>query len=103
MTNEQNAKRLEEISACPLCMESGDTPLLRESAAMLRERDGVRWVDSMFGYSVCIYRGYAICVVGYEGWHAFNRVKDQYEKGFFPTLDAAKAAAIAWVDGQEGK
>ena len=48
MTNEQKAKRLEEMAAeaCDCCSLCGpDAALLRESAALMRERDDspVRW------------------------------------------------------------
>ncbi len=47
MTNEEKAKRLDEIASCPLCMQAQDAPLLRESAAMWRDiaealKDGAR-------------------------------------------------------------
>ena len=53
MTNEEKAKRLDEIASCPLCMQAADAPLLRESAAMWRDisearKDGARldWLIS---------------------------------------------------------
>jgi hypothetical protein len=106
MTNEQKAKRLEEISACPLCMESGDTPLLRESAALWRERDGVRWVHNRWPDDYLAFYAEQLLAVRRIGaswewrvtWGGLLR-----GSGASDTLDAAKQAAIAWVDAQEGE
>jgi hypothetical protein len=107
MTNEQNAKRLEEIGEqCRVGQNVAiiphDADLLRECAAMLRERDGVRW-GNMPGYKsryIGIYRDTFMAIERVSGRELWEwNVGDEY--GTAPTLDAAKAAAIAWVDGQE--
>jgi hypothetical protein len=106
MTNEQKAKRLEEIASCPLCMESTDSPLLRESAALWRERDGVRWEEGTYPREgkLAFYKGHSLAAHNDGKWAAY---KDGILAGFggeqSPTLDAAKASAVAWVDAQEGK
>jgi hypothetical protein len=104
MTNEQKAKRLEEISACPLCMESGDTPLLRESAALWRERDGddalweVEYQRKYKRFELSSWPGSN----GKWFW-AVTYLDLCYKSGEMDTLGAAKAAAIAWVDQREGE
>jgi len=107
MTNEMKAKRLEEISACPLCMESGDTPLLRESAALWREWDGVRWEDSeLCENCMAVYKGWLIRVDRSSvptRWRVYDGDLLHVFLGKSADVDAAKAAAIAWVDAQEGK
>lgn len=114
LSNEQKAARLEEIAdnrqaraeewlvgiACEVAL--ADAALLRESAAMWRERDGVRWED---------FEGGEICMAVYKGmllrvdrssvpsrWSAYDCVL-----GRSADVAAAQAAAVAWVDGQEGQ
>ena len=112
MDNEQNAKRLEEIAAdmetCGIC--GPDVPLVLKSAALWRERDGVRWsetTDAMRSRAIVIYRDRFACAEQHEGcvacWWATDKFNERGVKYFdtAPTLDAAKAAAIAWVDAQE--
>jgi len=102
MTIEQKAKRLEELASWDRW--PADAALLRECVAMLRERDGVRW-GNMPGYKsryIGIYRDTFMAIERVSGRELWEwNVGDEY--GTAPTLDAAKAAAIAWVDGQEGK
>ena len=102
MTNEQNAKRLEEIAACPLCMESGDAPLLSEAAALMRERhpeDALWELEYQRKYKrfeLCVGENFA----GQWEWSAtYGGLQDQ--SGTAPSLADAQAAAIQWVDSQE--
>lgn len=101
MTNGQKAQRLEEIAACPLCMESADGKLLREAAAMIRERGKSGWT-AQFERE---YKGKTLAVVeaGPIGWYWYVDGSADYEAEIAPTLAAAQAAAVAWVDEQEGK
>jgi len=104
MTIEEKAKRLEEIASCPLCMESGDAPLLRESAALWRERhpeDALWELEYQRRYKrfhLCVGENFA----GQWEW-SVTYGGLQSGCGSADTLDAAKASAVAWVDGQEGK
>ena len=103
MTNEQKAQRLEEIAACPLCMESTDGKLLREAAAMMRERgvSGVQWgteggaiKNGLYLWAGEVANGFASLV---------QRGRRRLHLDWHPTLEAARSAAIAWVDEQEGR
>jgi hypothetical protein len=119
MDNEQKAKIMEDEArkidryGCSLNPPDGFAALLREAAAMLRGRDGVRWEGFGFpefpGSVVALYRGRFMAVefvfgdicmwaVSHQGNEAVYAVS-----GSAPTLDAAKAAAVKWVDGQEGR
>jgi hypothetical protein len=112
LTNEQNAKRLENEAREIDLDRYGDSyvpadgfaALLREAAALMRERDGVRW-GNMPGYKsryIGIYRDTFMTIERVSGRELWEwNVGDEY--GTAPTLDAAKQAAIAWVDAQEGK
>lgn len=101
MTNGQKAQRLEEIAACPLCMESADGKLLREAAAMIRERGESGWT-AQFERE---YKSKTLAVVeaGPIGWYWYVDGSADYEAEIAPTLQAAQAAAVAWVDEQEGR
>ena len=107
MTNEEKADRLEEMA-----FDAGyrdheiDAALLREAAAMMRERGTVQWMKvagSNTQQTTC-YRGWILEVDEGEvlwSWSA-DSAKGRYGyRG--PTLEAAQAAAVAWVDGQEGR
>lgn len=80
--------------------------LFRECAAMMREREAVQWV-SIAGSAfrrMALYRGWLLLVDRSRGWwnwsaEAANFCYENEE----PTLEAARAAAVAWVDGQEGE
>jgi hypothetical protein len=103
MTNKQKAKRLEEIAACPLCMESADGKLLREAAAMMREwgESEVQW-DAVGGAAKNgLYLWAGPCVNGFAS--LVQRGRRRLYLDWHPTLEAAQAAAIAWADQQEGK
>jgi hypothetical protein len=104
MTNEQKAKRLEQIASCPLCMESTDSPLLRESAALWRERGNAHGWDVQYNTRRLSYD--LDVSQGADRWHwtATSRMTREIdEHGTAPTLDGAKQAAIAWVDAQEAR
>lgn len=95
-----------------------DAALLRESAAMWRERGGLQWIgddrmtlahykgrglmafrphgddifqDSLWSYLVSEIGGSGVAQRGYPDDPPVN------------TMEAAQAAAVAWVDAQEGK
>lgn len=112
MTNEQKAKRLEQMAEeaklkWDLSEGYSDAALLRESAALWREREGVRWEDEGWRRKAS-YKGYDLNVFASShlaGQYVFDIAKNvgRAMNGYAPTLDAAKAAAVAWVDAQEGK
>lgn len=91
-------------------LAESDAALLRESAAMWGERDAVRWEDSDGSptKSLALYQGRLLIAWGQEGrtctWSASKPFDDSRIDEFDTedTLDAAKAAAIQWVDQQEG-
>lgn len=99
LSNEEKAKRLESLAE--VCV-GADAALLCESAAMWRERDGVRWDIA----HQCRYKRFDLCIG--EGmdhrWHwTAERGGQRDQVGAAESLEAAKQAAIAWVDAQEGK
>ena len=101
MTNQEKAQRLEEIADLYFRIGYKDVALLRECAAMMRERGTVEWDTEggatkngfyLFAGAVC--NGFVSMVLKgtrrlYMDWH--------------PNLEAAQAAAVAWVDEQEGR
>lgn len=129
MTNEQKAARLEEMAVnqdrlsvvlFPADSRKAltDAALLREAAAMMRERGAVQWIgddrmklahykgrglmafrphrddifeDSLWSYVVSEIGGSGVAQRGYPDDPPVN------------TLEAAQAAAVAWVDEQEGR
>lgn len=98
MTNERKAVMLECIALG--CLE-GVAALLRECAAMMRERWTVEWdteggatKNGLYLWAGAVCNGFAWMVLKgtrrlYMDWH--------------PNLEAAQAAAVAWVDEQEGR
>ena len=103
MTNEQKAQRLDEIATHYIQIGMKDAALLRECAAMMRERGTVEWVGSD-SRQMALYRGWVLEVdEGEVSWRwSADSAKGRYGyRG--PTLEAAQAAAVAWVDEQEGK
>jgi len=112
--NEQKAKILEDEArkidryGDSLTPPAGFAALLREAAALMRERDGVIWYKTPAGMDQAWHKGHALkalpSIDKSRGYYA--EAVDAKGYGFnayAPTLDAAKAAAIAWVDGQEGE
>jgi hypothetical protein len=100
MTNEQKAARLEEIATHYIQIGQKDATLLREAAAMMRERGESGWT-AQFERE---YKGKTLAVVeaGPVGWYWYVDGSADYEAEIAPTLEAAQAAAVAWVDEQEG-
>jgi hypothetical protein len=118
MTSEEKAARLEGMAAKKdfaaehaksavfgggtwVAEFTADAALLREAAQLMRERCDPEW-------SVLLEREYkdrmlsiAQARPGVAYWYV-DAFPD-YEAKVADSLDAAKAAAIAWVDGQEGK
>jgi hypothetical protein len=104
MTNEQNAKRLEEMAETFERLGDTAAALLLESAALWREQPGDGWHTEHEQR----YRRFVLRVGKTDGgewyWQALSRYLDTVQaSGTAPTLPAAHAAAIAWVDAQEGK
>ena len=105
MTNEQKAQRLEELA--DVCA-GADAALLREAAQALREREAVRW-EKLRGKNVewrALYRGFNLVVYDFSSeavWYALGAHEIKRAGGESDSLAAAQAAAIAWVDGVEGK
>ena len=84
--------------------------LLRECAAMMREWGGISWTSEGHGMVLtsAVYRNRLIAIVGRSGRTFFwtvSRVaaREHEEFGTADSLQAAQAAAVAWVDEQEGK
>ena len=133
MTNEQKAQRLEKAAKwkdlqgahwkeqSDVCQshpaeskgamslaeaEFADAALLRECAGMMRERGKAQWmkVAGSDSRQTTCYRGWVLEVD--EGEVLWSWSADS-EKGLYgyrgPTLEAAQAAAVAWVDEQEGR
>ena len=107
MTNEQKAAMLECIALG--CLE-GVAALLRECAAMMRERGGISWTSEGHGMVLtsAVYRNRLIAIVGRSGRTFFWTVskvaaREHEEFGTADALEAAQAAAVAWVDEQEGR
>ncbi len=101
MTNEQKAQRLEEIAACPLCMESTDGKLLREAAAMMRERGQPGWWRQF----ELEHKGRTLTIAEARPgrWYWYVDAFPDFSANLADTLEAAQAAAVAWVDEQEGR
>lgn len=107
MTNAEKAARLEQIA--DWYVGSPNAALLRECAAMMRERGKVQWVKVAGSATrhMALYRGWLLEVGELVVW---NWSADS-AKGFHglhwedeaDTLEAAQAAAVAWVDEQEGR
>lgn len=135
MTNEHKAQRLDEMSTAlqrqavysSLCAglnaegssrramheanqreQESDAALLRETAAMMRERGAVQWEQFGSG-AATIYLRRLIVVQRWLKprfrWDVNEQDSDMLGDafGYADTLEAAQAAAVAWVDGQEGK
>jgi ribosomal protein S18 acetylase RimI-like enzyme len=106
MTNEQKADRLEEMA-----FDSGyrdqesDAALLRECAAMMRERGKVQWVKVAGSATrhIALYRGWLLEIDKNRGWWHWSMEAANFYYGRADTLEAAQAAAVAWLDEQEGK
>lgn len=105
MTNEEKAKRLEDMALIPVFLDRQDEALLREAAALMRER---RSDDAFWGVEYHRdYRRWQLTVGEFmDRW----RWKVSYKGsevcaacGRATTHAAAQAAAMAWVDEREGK
>ena len=105
-TNEQKAQRLDEIATHCIQIGMKDAALLRECAGMMRERGTVQWmkVAGWAGRQVALYRGWILAVDEGEALWSWSADSAKGRYGYRgPTLEAAQAAAVAWVDGQEGE
>ena len=151
MTNEQKAVKLEEMAAnreadsrglhdlaeklgltelqkqktATIAMADADAALLRECAAMMRERESVleHTVGKVHGHDVrvCRCEGHYLPkqpymwavrwmgnVIGKSGDAEYEPIPSSRDDEFyaeyrFDTPATAQAAAVAWVDEQEGK
>jgi hypothetical protein len=88
-------------------LAESDAALFRESAQMWRERDGIP-ADKWSVECRMRHKDYDLLVSkkptqGVWYWQAWTEDDLLAQTGYAPTLDAAKAAAIQWVDAQEGK
>jgi len=129
MTNEQKAARLEEMAAnreadsrglhdlhdlaeklglselqkqkaVTMAMADADAAILREAAAVMRERGTVQWdteggaaKNGLYLWAGPVRNGFASLVL---------KGKKRLHMDWHPTLKAAQIAAVAWVDEQEG-
>jgi len=103
MTNEQKAAMLECIALG--CLE-GDAALLFECAAMWRERGKVQWVKVAGSATrhMALYRGWLLEIDKNRGWWNWSVEAGNFCYGSdADSLQAAQAAAVAWVDEQEGR
>ena len=110
MTNEQKAQRLEEIAEWYIRIGDKDAAILHEAAGMMRERGGISWTSEGHGMVLtsASYRNRLMAIVGRSGRTFFWTVskvaaREHEEFGTADTLEAAQAAAVAWVDEQEGR
>ena len=80
--------------------------LLRECAAMMRERGKVQWVKVAGSATrqMALYRGWLLEVGKGDGkWNWSADSAKGFDGDEASTLQAAQAAAVAWVDEQEGR
>ena len=116
MTNDQKAAILENEASeidrygNSLVPPDGLAALLREAAAMMRERKGISWASEGHGMVLtsAVYRNRIMAIVGRSGQTFFWTVskvgaQEHEEFGTADSLEAAQAAAVAWVDEQEGE
>lgn len=83
-----------------------------EARAVVRERGGISWTSEDRGHGMvltsAVYRNRLIAIVGRSGrtffWTVSKVAAREHEQfGTADTLEAAQAAAVAWVDEQECK
>lgn len=102
MTNEEKIARLEEMAFDAAYRDhDADAALLREAAAMIRARSTVEWhaeggatKNGLYLWAGPVVNGFASLV---------QRGRRRLHLDWHPTLEAARSAAVAWVDEQEGK
>jgi hypothetical protein len=102
ITNEQKADRLEEMAFdAGYRDQESDAALLRECAAMMRARSTVEWhaeggatKNGLYLWAGPVLNGF-VCLVLKE--------EKRLHLDWHPTLEAARSAAVAWVDQQEGR
>ena len=110
MTNEQKAARLEEMAVnqdrlsvvlFPADSRKAltDAALLREAAAMMRERGTVQWHAEGGAVKNGLYLWAGPVVHGFAS--VVQRGRRRLHLDWHPTLEAARSAAVAWVDEQE--
>ena len=103
MTNQEKAHRLDEIATHYIQIGIKDAPLLRECAAMMRERATVQWVytDTDRSRMTANYKGWMIHAYPSGWWCCLLDSQIQTAMEDVRTLAAAQAAAVAWVDWME--
>lgn len=100
MTNEQKIARLEDMAFDATCRDQGtDAALLRECAAMMRERGTVQWHAEGGAVKNGLYLWAGPVVHGFAS--VVQRGRRRLHLDWHPTLEAARSAAVAWVDEQE--
>ena len=107
MTPEQRAQRLEQMAEAKL---PADAALLRECAGIWRERGQLQWNKFAWPHGrAAVYKRHILIVGKWDeltwDWDILKpgRVKKSVAMGIEGSLPAAQAAAVAWVDGQEGE
>ena len=105
MTNEQKAARLDEIATHYIQIGMKDAALIRECAGMMRELGTVQWVytDTDRSRMTANYKGWMIHAYPSGWWRCLLDSQIQSAMEDVRTLPAAQAAAVAWVDEQEGR
>ena len=100
MTKEQKAARLEEIADWYIRPDDADAALLREAAAMMRERGESGWCRSFERQ----HKGRMLTITEARPgvWYWYVDAFPDYSANLADSLEAAQAAAVAWVDEQEG-
>lgn len=106
MTNAQKAQRLDEIATHYIQIGMKDAALLRECAGIMRERGKVQWmkVAGSDSRQMALYRGWFLGVDKNRDWWNWLVEAANFCYGSdADTFQAAQAAAMAWVDEQEGR
>ena len=101
MTNEQKAQRLNEIATHYIQIAMKDAALIRECAAMMRERGQPGWWRQF----ELEHKGRTLTIAEARPgrWYWYVDAFPDYSANLADTLEAAQAAAVAWVDEQEGR
>ena len=118
LTNEEKAQRLEydsgwkEKIAHIAAQDDGngkersaelliDAAIIREAAAMMRERGQPGWMASFERE----HKGRTLTITEARPgrWHWYVDAFPDYSANLADSLEAAQAAAVAWVDEQEGQ
>ena len=101
MTNQQKAQRLDEIALHYIQIGMKDAALLRECAEMMRERGESGWTASFERE----HKGRTLTIAEARPgqWYWYVDAFPDYSANLADSFEAAQAAAVAWVDEQEGR